>query len=378
MHHYIFFLPNLARGGVARTVACLAEGLAAKKINVTVVILHEQLEQLNELQPGRIRCLLPGVPAYAKALFFAPLALIRLFKLLKAQPGATVSAHGLLPNLMVAACKHLLRAQLDYVGFQHDSPSGHYASASGLVKKRILQWSFRRSKVVACVSRGVSEELIKERVCSASKTVVLYNGHNITRIRELAHGGVSPAFQELRPHYSHVALMIGRLAPQKDYDTAIQVARILAPERVAIAVIGDGPELSRLQEVVQKEGVSNFYFLGARSNPFPELANSDLLLLTSLHESFGNVIVEALALGKPVVSTDCPSGPREILDGGRYGALCPVGDAEALANAVKLTVQSNTLQSDTRRSAILQRSQSFDVSRQVERYIQLLGLQQQV
>lgn len=377
MQDYIFFLPNLARGGVARTVACLAEGLSTRRINVIVVVLHDQIEQLNELQPDKIRCLLPGIPVYAKALLLTPVALIRLFKLLKARPGATVSAHGLFPNLMLAVCKLILGGRLNYIGFQHDSPSGHYTSASGWIKKRILQWSYRKCEMTICVSQGVADELVKERISAPGKAVVLHNGHDLSRIRDLSSDTPSPAFRNIRSKYSGLVLMIGRLAAQKDYVTAIRVAQELAPENVAIAVIGDGPELNRLQRIVEEARISNFYLLGPKSNPFPELASSDLLLLTSLHESFGNVIVEALALGKSVVSTDCPSGPREILDGGRYGVLCPIGDSRALTEAVRQTIGFCAREPHLHRNDSLQRAENFDVKRQVSLYLELLGLQHQ-
>lgn len=106
---------------------------------------------------------------------------------------------------------------------------------------------------------------------------------------------------------------------------------------------------------------------GFAENPFAFLARSSLFVLSSRYEGFANVLVEALALGVPVVSTDCPHGPREILDDGRFGPLVPVGDPVALAEAI-LSVMEAPIPSEVLR----QRAEEFSIDRAVDAYLTLI------
>ena len=109
-------------------------------------------------------------------------------------------------------------------------------------------------------------------------------------------------------------------------------------------------------------------FLGYQLNPFPYLKKSKLLVLSSLNEGFGNVLVEAFALGKNVVSTDCPVGPSEILQGGKFGILCPVKKPEALADAIDRALE-NPID-----SLILQkRAEEFSIPQIIKQYLKVIG-----
>jgi glycosyltransferase involved in cell wall biosynthesis len=108
-------------------------------------------------------------------------------------------------------------------------------------------------------------------------------------------------------------------------------------------------------------------FPGFSANPYPILSQASALVLSSRWEGFGLVLVEALACGCPVISTDCRSGPREILDGGRFGTLVPVGDPDALARAMEMR---NSAGSDP--SQLRKRAEAFRVESVAERYLEVL------
>jgi glycosyltransferase involved in cell wall biosynthesis len=173
-----------------------------------------------------------------------------------------------------------------------------------------------------------------------------------------------------------VVLSAGRLHPTKDYPTLIRsFARLRQVREARLLILGSGKndeETARrraeLIELAAELGVSEDVDLpGFVPNPLPYMARAAVFVLSSLWEGFGNVLVEALACGCPVVSTDCPSGPAEILDHGRYGRLVPVGDDSAMAEAI-----AATLKSPPDRDVLRARGALFTVDRAVDAYLDLL------
>jgi glycosyltransferase involved in cell wall biosynthesis len=134
-----------------------------------------------------------------------------------------------------------------------------------------------------------------------------------------------------------VVLSVSRLSPEKDIPTLLDAFARLHQARPhsRLLLAGDGPDRARLQALVAQHGLQAVVQLPGRvAQPMAWMARADVFVLASQYEGFGNVLVEALASGVPVVSTDCPVGPREILQDGRYGRLVPVGDVAALALAM--------------------------------------------
>jgi len=131
-------------------------------------------------------------------------------------------------------------------------------------------------------------------------------------------------------------LGVGRLTAQKDFITLLRAfARLRQRQPVRLVILGEGEARGELEALSEQLGVSEDVALpGFRSNAMAYMARSAVFALSSAWEGLPTVLIEALASGTRVVATDCPSGPREILQGGRLGALVPVGDAEALAEAV--------------------------------------------
>nr|WP_281502150.1 glycosyltransferase [Alcanivorax sp. S6407] len=137
---------------------------------------------------------------------------------------------------------------------------------------------------------------------------------------------------------SHRLLAVGSLKLAKDYPALLHSMKKLvhSGSDVSLLILGSGALQPQLEELCQVLGIENHvHFGGFVSDPAPFYRRADLFVLSSAWEGFGNVIVEALAVGTPVVSTDCKSGPAEILENGKYGKLVPVGDPAALANAIE-------------------------------------------
>jgi glycosyltransferase involved in cell wall biosynthesis len=168
-----------------------------------------------------------------------------------------------------------------------------------------------------------------------------------------------------------LVLGMGELGPRKDFATLLHgFARLRARRRCRLVILGRGGERQRLLQLAQRLDIAADVTLpGFVEAPYPYLAHADLFAFTSRWEGLGFVLIEALALGTPVVSTDCPSGPREILQDGRYGRLVPVGDAEALADAM-----AQTLAAPPRPADLQQAARPYAVEIAVSAYLAEMGL----
>lgn len=186
-----------------------------------------------------------------------------------------------------------------------------------------------------CVSKGVAEDLIAVTGVHPTFVEVIYNPAS-PQPAQLE----MPLAPDLRLPKQDFVVSIGRLVPQKNQHLLLEAMRLVNDVRpIDLVIVGEGPMKEELEAKCRSLGLEGrVRFVGYTGNPLPVVSQAKLFVLSSDYEGFGNVIVEALACGTPVVSTDCPYGPSEILDGGRFGRLTPVGNARALADAMLETL----------------------------------------
>jgi glycosyltransferase involved in cell wall biosynthesis len=219
---------------------------------------------------------------------------------------------------------------------------------------------------VVALSRGVADDLERQIPGVAARTSVVYNAGMDPELEQRA-------AEPLGEPRSGAPLIVacGRLVEQKDFATLLRALPLLeacpAPE---LWLLGEGPLELELRAQARALGVAErVRFLGFRDNPFPYMAAADVLALSSRWEGFGNVIVEALACGTPVVATDCPYGPSEILEQGQHGRLAPVGDAAALARALDETLREG--KSPARQASWRARARLFDAAASARGYAEV-------
>lgn len=199
----------------------------------------------------------------------------------------------------------------------------------------------RFANLVLVASEGLKSECIQVFGSSPRRVVVIPNGIDADRLREL--NSAQPVKRSLGGRYRIATF--GRLAPEKDLDFLIRALVIVRRELdITLLMVGDGPEREHLQQLSNELGVADaIEFLGFQANPYPFLKGADIFVHTSLFEGFGNVILEAMACGIPVIATDCDFGPREIIHQGENGFLVPIGDAEQLARIICLLCRNPEL-----------------------------------
>lgn len=231
----------------------------------------------------------------------------------------------------------------------------------------LARYLYPRADRVVAVSHGVADDLAAFIGLERDRIDMLYNPLPISDIQ--TRGEAALDHRWFTAGQPPVILGVGRLEEQKDFPTLIRAfAHLRQQTEARLCIVGDGTQKAMLTELVRTLGIEgDVDFAGYDPNPFRYMRRADVFALSSVHEGFGVVIAEALACGCPVVSTDCPSGPAEILDGGRYGRLVPVGDAEALAAALRATL-GETPDADALRA----RAAVFDAPQAINAYDALL------
>ena len=213
------------------------------------------------------------------------------------------------------------------------------------------------------VSHGVADDMARLSGLPRDAFTVI---HNPAASRSVLPDYLRPDALGDQPGF--VVLSVGTLKAVKRHDVLIRAFAGMGRADARLFILGEGSERGRLESLVRELGLEGRVLLpGYQPDTAPWYAHADLFVLSSDHEGFGNVIVEALEQGTPVVSTDCPSGPREILEDGKYGTLVPVGDVDALAKAL-----DEALSRDHDREALKRRAQDFSVDKAADAYLDLL------
>lgn len=237
-----------------------------------------------------------------------------------------------------------------------------FRGRAGHFRRRVVTWAYRRAHVVVALTQGNARGLKEHLRVDERRIRVIPNP-----IERLPEGAAPPVDA---PGGRPRLLCVARLVPQKDHATLIEAFAILGdlPD-ASLVLVGDGRLRSELETLAQARGVAErLVWTGQIMNVAPWWAWADVMVLPSRWEGFPNVLLEALAHGVQVVATDCPSGPMEILDQGRFGFLAPVGQPGALAEAIRLAVRQ-----PRPRSELLARAQDFDIATVGRQWIEAFG-----
>ena len=231
----------------------------------------------------------------------------------------------------------------------------------------LVRRAYPEADAIIAVSDGVAGDLARVAGIPRERIVAIHNPVVSAALIEGARA--SPPHGWLAPGGPPVVLAAGRLHRQKDFPTLLRAfARVAARRPARLVVLGEGAERSRLERLARALRIETEVALpGFVANPYAWMARAAAFVLSSAWEGFGNVLVEALACGCPVVSTDCPSGPAEILEQGALGPLVPVGDPVALADAIL-----GVLEKPPDRERLRARAARFSVDVCADRYLEVL------
>ncbi len=332
------FLSFSGSGGVERMVMNLVRGFVELGRRVDLVVMRAEGPHLTGL-PAEVRLVRLGV----RHSLLAPPALARYLR--QTRPSAFLAAKDRAGRAAVLA-RALAGTDTRIVLRLGTNLSTAMASRPAIARW-LRYWPIRRlyprvDQVVA-VSQGVAEDTAQIARLPAERIRVI---RNPVITPELAMLAAAPCPHPwLEPGQPPVILGMGRLQRQKDFPTLIRAFAQVRQERPCrLIILGEGGGRGGLEGLITGLGIGGDVDLpGFQANPYAYLARAALFVLSSAWEGSPNALAEALALGTPVVSTDCPSGPRELLDGGRFGPLVPVGEVAALAKAIAATLDEHLL-----------------------------------
>ena len=322
------YMNDLSGGGVERMRLILIPTFIAAGFDVTL-LLHSTRGELRQSVPAGLRIVEFGTSRTLYDLF--PMARF----LRRERPDLLLSS--LNHNNVVAALAGLLSGlKTKVVICQHNSLSDE-AKTLGW-KYRIIPVLYRLlDPVIArfvAVSKGVADDMARVTGVRRDRIEPIYNPVIDDTFAKRAEQPVSHPWFENRE--AVVFVTAGRLVEQKDHATLIKAfAAVMKRQPAKLLVLGTGPLHEELEEQAKSLGVAEHIdFLGFKENALPYFRESDAFVLASRYEGLGNVIVEAMRCGTPVITTDCPYGPSEIVQDGDFGVLVPVGDSDALAEAM--------------------------------------------
>jgi len=273
------------------------------------------------------------------------------------------------PNIIALKAKRLAHLPFHLAINEQSMPSAYFRFDH--FKEKGIKNLYPKADSIIAISQYVAEDLIHNYGLPSEKITVIYNPVITSDLFEKA---LQPANHPwLKQKQLPVIAAVGRLVKEKDYPTLFRAIALIRQVRpVRLLVLGEGKERTNLERLAAELGIQNDVSMpGFVDNPFAFMAKASVFVLSSAWEGFGNVIVEALACGCPVVSTDC-GGPREILDNGRYGRLVPSGDPEALAKAILETL--NDPDKPANREERIRRAMEFSVDKIVSQYLKVLRL----
>lgn len=358
------YLPSLEGGGAERVTVTLANAFAERGVAVDLVLpaatgpyrSHvSPAVNIVDLEASRVLASTPKLVSYLR----------------RERPAAMLSVmnHA---NVVAVAARALARVPTRVVVSEHNTLST--AAMNGRswrdrAQPALMKFFYRVADGVVGVSNGVSDDLARAIRLPRSRITTVYNPIDARQISLKSQGEVEHPW--FAPGQPPVIVGIGRLTPQKNFShllASFAQLRSIRGEGVRLMILGEGELRAELEQQIEASGLKDCVSLpGFVSNPFAYLRSSALFVLSSAWEGLPTVLIEAMSCGARVVSTDCPSGPAEILENGKWGRLVPMNDVNALSEAMHFALN------DPAPPPVFERALDFSVDAAVDGYLKILG-----
>ena len=350
------FIPSLIVGGVERVMLNLARGFVEREIKVDLVVANAEGPFLSHV-PNEVRV----INLEARRVLKSLPGLVRYLR--QEQPISLLSSldHA---NVVALLAKKIAKVPTRVVVSVHT----HSGMSKNLKEKLMPYWIrpfYPSATAIVAVSQGLAEDRIRLARLPTEKVKVIYNPVVTPELYTRAEEPINHPW--FTPGEPPVILGVGSLKSVKDFPLLIRAFALVRKHRPArLMILGEGEERKKLESLIYELDLQKDVSLpGYIENPYKYMKYSRVFVLSSKWEGLPTVLIEAMALGTPVISTDCPSGPNEILENGKWGTLVPVGDVDALAKAIMKAI-------DEERGRGIERAKVFELNNIVDRYAEIL------
>jgi glycosyltransferase involved in cell wall biosynthesis len=359
--HLALFVPSLRGGGAERVMLSLAEGFANRGFSVDLVLAKAEGSYLKDVS-NKVRVVDLNAGRVIKSL----LGLVRYLGSEKSDAMLSAMGHA---NIVAVWARSLAMVSTRVVVSEHRNLT---LSVQNSPSKRtyFMPWLMRIfypwADAVVAVSNGAADDLAQVIKLPRERITTIYNPVVTPELLRKAKESVDHPW--FRPEAPPIILGVGRLTKAKDFPTLIRAFALVRKERTArLMILGEGEERHDLEGLSKKLGVdADVDMPGFVDNPYKYMSHAAAFVLSSRWEGLPTVLIEAMACGCPVASIDCPSGPAEILENGKYGKLVAVGDVAVLAGAVLTILDAPEYPNAARRP------QAFGMGKAVREYLKVL------
>lgn len=356
------YISSMQGGGAQRAILKTATGIAERGYHVDLVLAKATGPYMAEI-PNNVHI----VDLKARSVATSLPGLVRYLR--QYQPVAMLSALNYV-NIMAIIARKIAGVSTRLIISERNTVS---ISTKKFLRMRgrlfvpfLMKLAYPWADGIVAVSNGVREDLLQFLSIAPERVHVVYNPIITTELK--AKATEHCVHQWFLPDQPPVLVAVGRLQPQKDFPLLINAfAQVRAKEKARLLILGEGPDHAALQSQVQAKGLADDVALpGFDANPYVYMKHAAAFVLSSQWEGLPGVLIEALYCETPVIATNCPSGPQEILDNGNYGRLVPVGDVGAMANAIQDALRGEIMRPPA------QSWSPFTVDAVVDNYLQIL------
>jgi len=338
-HTIAFYIPNLDGGGAERVMINLANGIAERgNFKVDFVVAVKQGPLLGDIS-NKVNLIDLGSKRIATSLL--PLtAYIR-----KTQPDILLSALGT-ANIISILAKKLSFNQITLIITEHSTMSVAARNPTNWrarLMPRLISKLYPCADGIVAVSSGVADDLATVSQIDRHKIEVIYNPVITPEVRNLSQESCTDEW--ITDPLTPTVVSIGRLSPEKDFANLLEAIAIVVKHRpVKLIILGEGNQRKYLEDLTAELKLTEYVKMpGFVKNPYSYLRKAQLFVLSSLLEGLPTALIEGLFCNTKLVSTDCPNGPREILDNGRYGVLVKPNDPTDLAHGILEALKNKTI-----------------------------------
>ena len=367
-------IPSLEKGGIERSMSRLSRGLLDSGWDVSIISEKPSKESISYFDE-RVKLLSLGssfINQNSNIIFSIFKNILYYFKIKKYIKKYSPDVLLAVKNIPVSIfLKIILKNKFKLIIREAVNPKYSSITQRSLLSRifvnNLKKLLYPNADNIIAISEGVKQSLVKNFNLDSSKIQTIYNPSADEKILSLAKEDIDRDLISNRP----LIVSIGRLTKQKDHITLLKAFnKIHSNIDCNLYIIGEGSERRNLEKFIKNNNIDDkVKLLGYQNNPWKFLSKSNLFVLPSIWEGFGNVIVESMLIGIPVISSDCPSGPREILNNGKSGKLFQVGDYNHLANIIKEIISSDN--SELINYAKL-RSKDFTIEKITQEYQKVL------